>query len=546
MSRYTGGFQWTDITNQGFYEVELQSIEVNGQGSSPISATTTTIVDSSAATVMLPEATYNDLQAQWQTLCATSDTLDSYLCGVDNLFDLAADSCRDVVGDDLGRLIHDLPSLSYTLQNADGGSFTVQVPPNHYLLFPESTEPGFDYCVSLGMTPVSTDWVTLGIPFMRPFYTVFDRENLRVGFATANNEGTCVVRDPNTPTAYSFATATTGTGNGNVTGSTANGTYSQGTNITLVATPDADSTFDGWAPASCVDGFSLEADTTCTATFTLKTYAITEFVDPPGSGTLTCTPNPVDYGANSTCAAVANVGFLFEQFSGDCSGAACTLTNVMAPKTVTAEFIIEDFDGVPALVENAAPNMGDGNGDGMLDAEQANVSSLPAADGNGYLTVETSGACAQLNDVQTSLPVQDGRMGYIFPRGILGFSLPCETATVTVYYHALNSLAGHEYRKYGPLPAGSANFSFYFLPGVVFGTTLIDGQTVATATFDLADNAPGDATGDDGVIVDPGGPALAPIAVPVMTPLGLGALMLLLALAGMSLGKHARDRLKQH
>lgn len=49
-----------------------------------------------------------------------------------------------------------------------------------------------------------------------------------------------------------------------------------------------------------------------------------------------------------------------------------------------------DPDGITDLVEVGAPGLGDGNRDGILDADQASVASLPVAAGTGaYLTVES-------------------------------------------------------------------------------------------------------------------------------------------------------------
>ena len=86
---------------------------------------------------------------------------------------------------------------------------------------------------------------------------------------------------------HGFATATAGTGSGNTTGSTANGTYDYNTVITLVATADPGSTFSGWSPAACVDGFSLQADTDCTANFSLNSHSVTIGRDGSGAGTVT-------------------------------------------------------------------------------------------------------------------------------------------------------------------------------------------------------------------------------------------------------------------
>ena len=48
-----------------------------------------------------------------------------------------------------------------------------------------------------------------------------------------------------------------------------------------------------------------------------------------------------------------------------------------------------DGDGVPDQVEDQAPNGGDGNGDGIPDSDQVNVSSLPNSEDGSFLTPET-------------------------------------------------------------------------------------------------------------------------------------------------------------
>lgn len=86
-----------------------------------------------------------------------------------------------------------------------------------------------------------------------------------------------------------FKTATAGTGRGNTTGSTPNGNYVLDTRITLKATPDAGSIFQGWSPAPCAGVFNMPAnDLTCTATF----------------GT---TSNPIDYLGGGRGSAMADI-----------------------------------------------------------------------------------------------------------------------------------------------------------------------------------------------------------------------------------------------
>ncbi len=83
---------------------------------------------------------------------------------------------------------------------------------------------------------------------------------------------------------------------------------------------------------------NVSAATAVTATFTRKRYAITATAKPAAGGTVSCTPNPVDYGGGSICTATANTGYTFRVFSGACTGSNCALSNVTAAKAVTATF----------------------------------------------------------------------------------------------------------------------------------------------------------------------------------------------------------------
>jgi Divergent InlB B-repeat domain len=57
-----------------------------------------------------------------------------------------------------------------------------------------------------------------------------------------------------------------------------------------------------------------------------------------GGGSVSCAPNPVPNGQNAACQPAPNPGYVFVAFSGDCTGATCTLTNVTAARNVTATF----------------------------------------------------------------------------------------------------------------------------------------------------------------------------------------------------------------
>lgn len=68
-------------------------------------------------------------------------------------------------------------------------------------------------------------------------------------------------------------------------------------------------------------------------------YTITTTAAPVAGGAVTCDPNPVAVGSNTTCTAMPNSGYVFSHWNGDCSGSAsCNLSNVTANKSVTGHF----------------------------------------------------------------------------------------------------------------------------------------------------------------------------------------------------------------
>ena len=127
-----------------------------------------------------------------------------------------------------------------------------------------------------------------------------------------------------------------------------------GGNSNCSATPNAGYTFTNWGGACSGSGACTLSNVTAapsvTANFTLNTYAITTATNPAAGGTVTCTPNLVDHGGSSTCTATASTGYTFTNWSGDCSGnGACSLSEVTAAKSVTANFTLNAVTPVPTL-----------------------------------------------------------------------------------------------------------------------------------------------------------------------------------------------------
>ena len=134
-----------------------------------------------------------------------------------------------------------------------------------------------------------------------------------------------------------------------------------------------------------------------------------------------------------------------------------------------------DGDGVPDEVENAAPNGGDGNANGVPDALESHVGSLTSAVADGAagtavlgggdwftLSVEAlAGECTQVVDVQSlyaayhGADISDYGDAYDYPRQLARFEIvDCEEAKVTLKFHDAHFEAGSTFRFFGPAVAG--------------------------------------------------------------------------------------------
>lgn len=145
-----------------------------------------------------------------------------------------------------------------------------------------------------------------------------------------------------------------------------------------------------------------------------------------------------------------------------------------------------DGDGVPDEVENGGPNNGDGNNDGILDAEQLHVTSLPSPITGNYVTlVGPPGSCLiDLRFLSNPSPT-DTPTGWSAVFGFLGFTLGClppgSTATVTVILHGESGLDLNQFFIYSPGAGGWQPFLLEGGLGASFGATeivlqLADGQ----------------------------------------------------------------------
>ena len=289
----------------------------------------------------------------------------------------------------------------------------------------------------------------------------------------------------------------------------------QGGSSTCIAATNPGYTFTDWIGDCSGSGTcslsNVTTSKTVTANFTLNSYTITTAASPAAGGTVTCTPNPAPYSSTSACSVSANVGYTLANWTGACTGSgACSLSNVMAPQSVTA-WLTQQWSGL-SLPEG--PQAGQPLG-------------LVLQPGQGW----------QITQAGTATTASLGApppAGVTLPQGVLTLRLEhgqAGTAATVVLTYPQPLPAGTVYYKFGRT-ADNATPHWYAFAGAA-----ISGNTI---TLSLTDGGAGD---DDGaansVIDDPGGPAV-PVPAPVPT-LTQWALLLLAGFLGLgALGRQRR------
>ena len=174
---------------------------------------------------------------------------------------------------------------------------------------------------------------------------------------------------------------------------------------------------------------------------------------------------------------------------------------------------------VPDMVEDGAPNDGDGNNDGILDSLQPHVTSLPTTGNRGYITL-VSPAGTALADVRfLRNPPAATPTNLRFPWGFLVFTVlnvpPGSAVTVTLLPPPNTTLAADAfYYKFGRTPETRQNVENHFYTFTFDGTT---GAKIFTDRIQLhlIDGARGDHDlAANGRITDPGALAIAAPPLP--------------------------------
>jgi len=327
---------------------------------------------------------------------------------------------------------------------------------------------------------------------------------------------------PATGTSTTFTAVTSGIGTivvtdyGSITGD-ATGIITVGailpTVTTIAASSIAATTAQSGGNVTSDGGSAITARGVCWSTSVNPSTADSHTTD--GTGTGTFTSSITGLLANTTYYVRAYATSAFGTAYGD--DVSFTTSN--------------DGTGVLPGTQNAGPNGGDGNGDGILDSKQTTIASLPAATGGGYITVSSTSPCNQIEQVTAytyeSVGINDP--GHSYPFGLVGFRFSCSPVTVKIYYHGVESLDGYIYRKYGATPADWNTSIWYTMTGVTFGTEEIGEETVPYAQFVLTVSELGDDT--NGLpIIDQGGPELFDrTSIPTLSEWGMILFALLLA-----------------
>jgi len=173
----------------------------------------------------------------------------------------------------------------------------------------------------------------------------------------------------------------------------------------------------------------------------------------------------------------------------------------------------DDGDGVGSQVEAGAANGGDGNGDGIADATQSAVASLPNAISGGYVTLIAPQGTMLVNVHVAPNPAPgDAPAGIFFPVGFLAFTATNVAAGGSLSVTLLLPPAAPApecYYQYGPTPDGQPSHWYRFDYDGATGAEVYSDRIV----LHFVDGGRGDADlTANGVIVDPGGPALDVLA----------------------------------
>ena len=124
-----------------------------------------------------------------------------------------------------------------------------------------------------------------------------------------------------------------------------------------------------------------------------------------------------------------------------------------------------DGDGVRDLVEEASPNTGDNNQDGISDSRQAHVASLPEGVTGNYVSLVVNRPLVLTSVGTAPMPEVLPPPGVVFPLGLFSFAVEGLSAgsSTTVDLLLPPGQEPETYFKYGPTPADTSPHWYEFL-----------------------------------------------------------------------------------
>jgi hypothetical protein len=203
-----------------------------------------------------------------------------------------------------------------------------------------------------------------------------------------------------------------GSGSGTVTGNGINCTvtdgsaggdcsepYDAGSEVTLTATPDADSTFS-WGGGACSGTapctVTMNGDTTVTATFSLKQYTVTPSAGPHGNISPS-TPRTAEHGNTLQFTVTPDTGYnasVTGTCGGTLSGDIYTTNPITADCTVTASFSKKIY----TITATAGPNGSITCSPNLVDFGADSICTVTSATGYHADAVTVDGSPATLSD----------------------------------------------------------------------------------------------------------------------------------------------------
>lgn len=173
--------------------------------------------------------------------------------------------------------------------------------------------------------------------------------------------------------------------------------------------------------------------------------------------------------------------------------------------------IDSDGDGAQDVIENAGPNGGDANDDGIPDSGQANVFSALNYFTGDYQVLETD--CDAIYNILTADPYYLHDQDYTYPMGLNDFQVECPesgmTAHVAMYNYGVEFNPNYVMRK----QTYDGHYIYSTIDGYQLSNPTISGGSVTKVEYDLTEGGPLDLdpNPEDGLIYDPAGLGL-PVA----------------------------------